>query len=179
MMRHIHTIFWVLFENHHIESNLEYHNSMDRRGKITVISLIFALSFVMTQFQNCAPQSAESLQAQSGDSNADSEVRIVDDWIEDKVVFVQPQLDIKVEVADVELYGFCDRKAIGNEYSWAIFSEDEESNVVIDGDSICERGGFRVQFDHSDSLKCGQSYKVYINDENGPRDVMFISKSCG
>ncbi len=149
---------------------------MDRKGKITVISLIFGLSFVMTQFQNCAPQSADQY---IQNDEEDSEVRIVDDWIEDKVVFVQPQLNIEASQVDVELYGFCDRKAIGNPYSWAIFSEDEDGTSVIQGDSICERGGFRVQLEDTNSLECGESYKVYINDDSGPRDVMFISKNCG
>ena len=136
------------------------------------------LTALQLSFQNCAPAPNADTELLSNDVD-DGQARIVDDWQENKLNFVQPVVEVSVEDENIEIFGFCDRKAVGQDYDWEVIDPDSDDSLLIDGASQCEGGGFRLLVENLKSLQCGRPYKVQVYGENNQQDEMVLVRSCG
>lgn len=135
-----------------------------------------ALLFIMVKFQNCAPQGVEPTTV----TQSDGEMRVVDDWVDQKVNFVESLVVLHDQSEQAAVDGLCDRTAHGEKLDWRIQGQASEVNggQIESGQSFCERGGFRLAFHEIQSLKCNQDYHLSVNDEEGGQDELILRRKC-
>ena len=141
------------------------------RKLVGVSSCITVMTLMLTNFQNCAPPQVAS------EAIEDYEIRIVEDWTENKLRFMQSELTVKSDSNAVSIYGLCDRKADGEHYD--ITLSNANNDVIFIGDSICNGGGFEVTLElDSEPLECDSDYSLFVSDEIGKEDEMTLKVSC-
>lgn len=105
---------------------------MNQSKAFPIISAI-ALSFVMIQFQNCAP---------SGDGVfADGNIKIVDRWDNSGPQFIAKTMYVNSDVDTVNIDGLCDSDI---DYQIIKMNEDGSEELLGSGHAACASGKFTV-----------------------------------
>lgn len=141
------------------------------------LTLIFTSTlFALVHFQNCAP-AAIGTGAPVGSS--DSEVRIVDDWNQQKVSMISQVVEAAPTDSWVRLEGFCDRHFDESDpLTWEIRQATASEDVVLAGTVDCQRGGFRVEVSDLTQLTCGLLYSFEIRTVDGGFDQAAVLRKC-
>lgn len=139
-----------------------------------VCGICFSLAFVLTQFQNCAPVSPESQYA----GGAAGEVKVIEDWNGDKLSFVVRSLSIDPMASQINLDGFCARKADGIEVSWHLLDNLQADQDINNGIAECERGGFRLSLTELEQLDCDTEYTVVAGYDGVQEAQMTFNIAC-
>lgn len=142
--------------------------------KATGISITsFLLFVVLVKFQNCAPANPG---ASSGTSTeADGEVRIIEDWYGQKVLFADNQIISPEGAESIVVNGLCP-EASGQQVAWTL-ATDQDARPIGHGAVDCERGGFSIDVAVSE-LSCDQNYVLVAEEASGEQDVVLLRHNC-
>ncbi|MCB0413494.1 MAG: hypothetical protein KDD50_04120 [Bdellovibrionales bacterium] len=151
-------------------------NKFNFRKFMGVSTSILTMTLILTQFQNCAPASMDNTPISDSSNSSSDQMRVVDDWQQNKLLFVQPQMVVDDGEEDILLYGICDRKS-NDTYEWVVTDHNDEK-VHLSGTSFCEGGGFKLVVNNLRSLNCDQEFTVLVTDDEGSQDSMTLTKHC-
>lgn len=144
---------------------------MNYQRWINVSFLTISSLILIIEFQNCGvPPSAGSFSL----SEEGKEVRVSDGWAKMKLSFVErPRVSVQNAREKIEFIGLCDTKDT-RQIEWEVSSEGGSLKV---GETVCQRGGFRVSIDPLSELDCGQDYYLtaVLGDES---DEVVIYRQC-
>lgn len=134
------------------------------------IALIaFSGAILLFQFQNCAPAGSHM------SADVSDEIRVIEDWVEAKVTFVEPALELATDVTRIELEGLCARKGT-NLLMWQL--NDERGEVVLDGQAQCLGGGFALEMDELNSLGCDVAHWLWVTTPEGEGAALRVKRRC-
>ena len=135
--------------------------------RITLIS--FTGAILLAQFQNCAPAGSHM------GTDVSDEIRVIEDWIEAKVTFVEPALDLQADVDSMGLEGLCARKG-ADLLMWQL--NDDQGEVLFRGEAQCLGGGFALEMDQLNSLDCGNDHWLWVTTPEGEGAALRVKKRC-
>lgn len=148
--------------------------SLNYRRWMATGSIFLLMLITIGEFQNCAPAGPAS----SGSSTSGGEVRIVDDWMQSKVNFVEASVELETNDAQAVVAGFCDRKAVDSPMNWVFYDAGSNSNVLSEGQVFCQSGSFQIELPDVQQLDCDVDYRLLAESENGDQDLIFLRRKC-
>ena len=127
----------------------------------------------MVKFQNCSAPNTGDAGALATEGSGPG---FIDDLVNQKLAFVESLIVTQHDKGTINFDGLCDRESHGKAVQWVI--EDVSTrDVVLEGNSECIRGGFRVTADQMNDLDCGVDYDlVAAVDED--YDNVIVRKKC-
>lgn len=137
--------------------------------RIFIIAATGAL--VLTQYQNCsAPEGLRNTPL-----TADGSVRVIEDWNQGKVSFVDSLVELQSEANQIAIEGLCDRSHSEN-MVWQLRTLSGEQ--VFDGLTTCLGGGFALHMDNLNELSCGLEYELIVKNQKGESSVLTLNRRC-
>jgi len=134
---------------------------------------IFGMTSLFIFFQNCGQAPGPSTEVAS-----EEEVRIVDDWNQQKLIFATSLLEIEGDEDEALVEGLCDRKSLSAPLNWILIDAEPTSEQAWEGEVLCERGGFRIALDHLNSLQCDLEFRLLAQSQSGERALLFLKRKC-
>ena len=67
---------------------------------------------------------------------------------------------------------------MGQDYDWEVSDPDSDDNLLIDGASQCEGGGFRLLVENLKVFNVDDPIR-FKSMENNQQDEMVLVRSCG
>jgi len=125
---------------------------------------------ILTQYQNCAPQ-----QQVKSTTFSDSEVRIIDDWSNQKIALLDSRVELQTSATEVNIDGLC-KRTDKSSLSWKLNNQSDQT--LEQGLSPCEMGGFRMVLDRVESLTCGEDYLLEVEHPSGEVGSLWLSRKC-
>lgn len=138
---------------------------------VTIALLSMSLFFILTQYQNCAPQKPRAVAS----VEADSEVRVIDDWSTQKLVLTESRVEIHTSATDVSIDGLC-KRTDKSSLTWRL--NDQGDQTLESGSSPCELGGFRMALNKIESLNCGEDYLLEVEHPSGEVGSLWLMRKC-
>lgn len=143
---------------------------LGRVGKVVTLNVL--LLGIILQFQNCA---ASNPHYEAGPST-DGQVRIIEDWQNQKISLVSNVLQIEANLQNLQVDGLCAQNMNDESpLAWQLVSEE---GVFLHGVVVCERGGFRVELLDVDNLACDKVYSFEVQTLDGEKEVAVITRKC-
>lgn len=136
---------------------------------VTISLLSLTMFLVLTQYQNCAPQRPHST------TFNDSEVRIIDDWSNQKLALLDTRVELQTSATVVNIDGLC-KRTDKSALSWKLNNQSDQTLEA--GSSPCEMGGFRMVLDRVESLTCGEDYLLEVEHPSGEVGSLWLSRKC-
>lgn len=115
-----------------------------------VFSICALLSLVLVKFQNCAPVNPSKYAA-------DGEVRIIDDWSQNKIEFMSPSYLVENSVQSINVQGLCVGAPKGQQVVWQLVAQD---GVVETGQTECLMGSFQLNISRLRFNDCNSQLEV-------------------
>ena len=106
---------------------------------------------------------------------ASTEVRLVDQWSEQKVLFVQSEMSLPEQGNDAVVAGWCARSNYNQFIDWHLL--DTDGQVVASGEALCERGGFAVELENIQGLSCNHMYLLQAEGLEGQAEAT-LRRGC-
>ena len=100
---------------------------------------------------------------------------MIEDWIEAKVTFVEPSLDLQSEVNETSLDGLCARKG-SKLLFWQL--DDGQGESLTGGEAQCVGGGFNLIVDQLQYLNCDADYWLWVTTPEGEGSALRVRKRC-
>lgn len=138
---------------------------MERKLRITLI--IFGMTVVMFQFQNCAKVSPASF--------TDHTVQLIDNYSKLAVQFPATSIQLFDETHSVPLNGLCNRVHEGAAVEWSVLEND---HAIAAGQSVCASGQFNFDVRKVKDWVCGVPVQVNAYLVDGSGAAMFVTKRC-
>lgn len=138
---------------------------------VTISLLSMSLFFILTQYQNCAPQHPGSIAS----VEADPQVRVIDDWSTQKLVLLESRIELHTSASDVTIDGLCKRSDTSS-LTWRL--NDQGDQTLENGSSPCEMGGFRMALNKIESLNCGEDYLLEVEHQGGEVGSLWLMRKC-
>lgn len=115
---------------------------------------LFCFAVVLMLYQNCAPPAATN----SSDYGDVPPPGVIDDVnLTTGLSFVQSSLELQSSNLTFDVHGICSSEQSGARLAWSLI--DRATNAqVLSGYADCEKGGFRVRVNDSQSLSCGAEH---------------------
>lgn len=140
----------------------------ERRFRIAFV--VFSLSFLLTQFQNCAPAGGGSTATPSSNG-----VGLIDNFSKVAVEFPSAFIKIYYGASSLSIGGACSRDKEGQSMSIAVLVNGSR---VANGVAQCSHGHFNYDISGVESWECGQDARVTAVLADGSSAVMFVNKLC-
>ncbi len=134
---------------------------------------ILGMTSLFIFFQNCGQAPGPVSEASSGE-----EVRIVDDWNQQKLVFATSLMEIDGDLDEALVEGLCDRKSLNTPLSWVLIDAEPTSEQAWEGEVFCERGGFRIALEHLETLQCNHEFRLLAQSQSGEKALLFLKRKC-
>ncbi|MCC7406300.1 MAG: hypothetical protein IT288_18040 [Bdellovibrionales bacterium] len=134
-------------------------------------TLVVAISgaIILAHYQNCSPVGIHS------GSVSSNEVRIVEDWIESKVTFVEPALDLQADATRVALEGLCARRGV-KVLLWQLDNGQAETQLA--GKIECMSGGFSLVMSGMQEIECGVDHWLWVTTMDGEGSALRVRRRC-
>ncbi len=138
------------------------------KRRLTTGFLVLGLGFVILHFQNCAMPSELD---QYGPMSSD-EVRIVDDWASEKITLFEKFKQVEALQDHLIVEGFCARSLRGEALLWELGSS-------IQGEVLCEMGGFRLVLEDLSALACNEAQSLSVYTADGSEEqILDLYRAC-
>ncbi len=137
-----------------------------------ILPLLAAVGLVSGVFQNCSQQ---GLQTSNSGSAEGGEVRIVDDWAQKSLSFVEANVLLKADAELVSFDGICPRKSAAY-YQWELSSGSGE--ILRQGLVQCDWGGFRIAPVDLAGLECGRPFTLKVFDDSRLSSSLSLTLEC-
>ncbi len=157
--------------------------AMKIRRKWRKLAVIFSsMSFVLLEFQNCAPAPSNVATGTA----APGESRVADGW-NTQLKLIDSVTQAGADLSSISVDGLCSAGFnVKEDLNWQLLEvpssssrgSDLPENVVMEGHSVCERGGFRLVIAQLQSLNCDQSYEVRVRTAAGQEDKAYLLRNC-
>ncbi|RME18466.1 MAG: hypothetical protein D6797_00390 [Bdellovibrio sp.] len=135
---------------------------------------IFAImTLFLIQFQNCAPVSPINGAIQ----NIDGEVRVIDDWNADSLLFFSKTATATPNVSTLNIDGFCNRKAKNMEVFWYLIDPSQPNLDISQGVAYCNNGAFRVSV-NTEALQCNKTYSLMAGFDGVKKAEISVRRPC-
>ena len=139
------------------------------------ISILLGM-LLLTQYTNCS--TSPELEQALREASDGGEVRIVDDYNPNPIAFVQSNLELDQSQVTTEVFGFCQRDQYDKLLYWAVY-DAQNDQLMAEGESLCERGGFKISLQDVVRLDCESHHEVYVETEVGDHhDRMGVYRVC-
>ncbi|OFZ12419.1 MAG: hypothetical protein A2Z20_06635 [Bdellovibrionales bacterium RBG_16_40_8] len=123
-----------------------------------VVPISALLLVILFKFQNCAPPS--QMDAVTNVIGPDGQVRIVDQWSEQKVVFLSPSVVVPETQQVVDLQGLCIGSHKGQLIRYQVVELKENPEVLDEGSVECVGGGFELPLAQVQFSSCSSRLQV-------------------
>ncbi len=126
----------------------------------SVISISGLVLVVLFKFQNCGPapqMSATDPVANIGPN--EGEVRIVDRWSEEKVIFLAPTQKVATQ-QPVNVQGLCVGSEKGQKIQYQVLEINDIPKIVYVGEVECVMGGFEVPVGAVNFHSCNDKLQI-------------------
>lgn len=145
---------------------------MYRQNRITLIAVVIALTFFLTQYQNCAP-----VKVDQNDKGGPPPISTIDDVNRTTAVsFSEKQIALNDSLEHFDVAGVCDKAQSGAILGWVL--EDVAGNRVQAGRVQCVDGQFQIGLDLLQDLDCNQAHTLVAYLGVGDEGEVIITRRC-
>lgn len=142
-----------------------------RRNVIKLVGFV-GVPLLLFNFQNCAPPAPSA-------SRVEGQARVVEDLNKAQLQFVTPELELKDDVINTSVDGFCNRQFEGAKLGWAVWAGGQNpSRALLSGASLCRSGNFKIELVQLDQLTCGISHMLVVEGEWGSSTFSHFTRRC-
>ena len=147
-----------------------------RTWRLLIIFVIGA--FLLLEYQNCAPAPLPGAkQGKFKHGNESLPVSIIDDTNSSlKLSFIEREIRLTRIADGIHLDGICLQDQDGATLRWEL--QDNQGQMLKEGWSQCDLGGFTVDFVSAQELTCGATYHVFAQLGEAERGQVDLTRNC-